>query len=843
MSTADRDAVLARAKAAGLPPNLILSARSSPAALRMVEALLAKRAPAPKPSPPPAPVEEQQPEELDALQVWMGQQVAAARRNHEEESARPLRKPAPLNREAAVRSLARQREQLMQPKEDGAVNVVASFAGLPKSFSDKSLEDLKPITFDEMYVSQAHRGRYLPCRIISVPTDNLSISIIAEDPTGRAEFIGIYHYPLHGVKTGPDLDALFPLGQILVIKEPTFKMNQSNTGALIRVDTPTDILFLPPSHPLLDGVSWSTPSPAEPLSPSLDHQERGNSLLGQQKYLPAVKAFTDGLATSPSPTPEQTLLLHLARADAHHHLGNFASAHRDASSVLSFLAEDVSAPPQTELKATLLRARALEGLRLHAQAKDAYARVLELDARSRAGQTGIERVESLLREAKTGEYDWDRLVVESNAWEEGKGAASEVGNFVGPVKVARMQERGGGRGVIATRDIEAGELLLVEKAASVGYEDPDSTTVVSLFDLRKNRSAAFAQLRLLDSLTAKMADDPSLCEQVYTLYGGDEDPATGEGALGGMSSRALDSTPASAAVDVARVENIVSQNGFSLTDVRDKRDKRYSPVALYVHTAFFNHSCIPNAMRSTYADVMVIRARAPISAGSEVFIAYVSPDGDLAEKREDVFKVHFGEGGCLCPLCNSDRRDGSAKVARRADLVRQINALNQAIRTLSSAAYEKQLASKRAEMVSLVTAIEATYTSPREAGAVKPELVKPYHFLAELYSPLGASTAAKGIAYELKAVEAAGAVVRTTKSGGVEVVAGPACARGLTTQLLLCVAYRKSVAKTQKEKSEAKAWVAAAQRMARILEGDDRRRFLVREGQLLDSLKLGGLVE
>lgn len=52
-------------------------------------------------------------------------------------------------------------------------------------------------------------------------------------------------------------------------------------------------------------------------------------------------------------------------------------------------------------------------------------------------------------------YDWDRL----DPYENGDRRMT-IGDFFGPIKVVDMPQRQGGRGVVATRDIQAGELLL-----------------------------------------------------------------------------------------------------------------------------------------------------------------------------------------------------------------------------------------------------------------------------------------------------------------------------------------------------------------------------------------------
>jgi hypothetical protein len=131
----------------------------------------------------------------------------------------------------------------------------------------------------------------------------VAATCIVEDPTGRAEFFSVYNLPLPGIETGPDLDALLPLA----VREPTFKPNQDGRGHLIRIDSPSDLVFLQPDDPLLRGVTWTFPSPAKPLPSSFDHKARGNALWKQKKYLLAVKAYTNGL--SAASTDEQKLLL------------------------------------------------------------------------------------------------------------------------------------------------------------------------------------------------------------------------------------------------------------------------------------------------------------------------------------------------------------------------------------------------------------------------------------------------------------------------------------------------------------------------------------------------------
>ncbi|GAA6013621.1 hypothetical protein JCM10207_004793 [Rhodosporidiobolus poonsookiae] len=508
MSSSQEDLFWAAAEGLGLPPAIIATARRDPLGRAFLQQLLAR-------SPPPR---LHQPETSyltdDPIEKFR-HEMDAARAAFQAEKKRPLRSTPARPRHLVIVSMNSQRDAIVRDRAQSKGRMVTSYMGLPKAFSDKSIEQLQPIRFNEMLVTQQHKNRYLLARIVSAPILQMGVSFICEDPSGRAEYFSIYNYPLHGVETGPVLDALFPLGQAFVVKEPTFKMNQNGSNAMIRVDSPSDFAFFQPDDPLLRGIRWAHPSPAKPLPASFDFKQHGNSLLKQKKYLVAVKAYSDGLAASPP--DEEKLLLHLNRAQAHLLIGNFASAFRDAFAVLAYLDADVSSPPGSLLKATLRRARALEGLWLLDEAKTVYKAVREADQSSADGKDGVKRVKKMLHESKTGEYDWQAL--EGARAEKGVRQV-DMGDFVGPVKVVKLEKRGGGRGVVATRDIKAGKLLLVEKAVVSGKNNlVSSGKLVTAFDLRNDRMASPSDLAVLSNLVRKIFDDPTEPGDIDILEG------------------------------------------------------------------------------------------------------------------------------------------------------------------------------------------------------------------------------------------------------------------------------------------------------------------------------------
>lgn len=305
-----------------------------------------------------------------------------------------------------------------------------------------------------MEVPRIHSGRYLLCRIISRPVSGQCLSFVVEDQDGRAEQICIFNHPVEALETGDVLDELLPIGQALVIREPVFVKALRGKSIVIRVDSPTDYALLPPSAALLDGAKWAYDIPrAEESVETL--RLKGNEHMNNVDYEWAVKAYSDALALEP--TPEERLVLALNRAQAHLQADNYASCHRDASIVLAYLAQGVTGPPSAEKKARYRRASALRKLRRFDRALEEYARVLDMDLDQDGALLGRAAVQIALEESRSGVYDWDRL----DPYEISDGGRRlTIGDFFGPIKVVDMPQRQGGRGVVATRDIQAGELLL-----------------------------------------------------------------------------------------------------------------------------------------------------------------------------------------------------------------------------------------------------------------------------------------------------------------------------------------------------------------------------------------------
>jgi hypothetical protein len=176
----------------------------------------------------------------------------------------------------------------------------------------------------------------------------------------------------------------------------------------------------------------------------------------------------------------------------------------------------------------------------------------------------------------------------------------------------------------------------------------------------------------------KIAMNPSRCAELFNLYGGDSYPPSPKVPL--SSEEPLSDNPLQFPMDIdtERIYAVGAYNrfGFSGTSklasfdlIKPTEDKlRRHSSGLYLFPSYFNHSCIPNADRSNFGDVMVIRAVRNIPKGDEIFLSYI---GTLAgyEGRKKVLTKWIPK--CDCELCDRDREAGATKIKKREQLCKQ----------------------------------------------------------------------------------------------------------------------------------------------------------------------------
>jgi tetratricopeptide (TPR) repeat protein len=282
------------------------------------------------------------------------------------------------------------------------------------------------------------------------PQDRLvCVSFGIEDANGWGQLVSLYNFPGTYDANGPELDTIFPLNTVVVIREPYCKMALAAEHSHIRIDSPSDLVILEPGDPLLSNVRWTT---GDRQLPVLGHSAAEWKVVADRhfkagEYFAATVAYSYALRRS-----SQLYALRLNRSLAHLRLGNFAATLRDAEGVL----ENPKIPEDDRVKALYRSAQAEYRQGHYENAKSLYNKCLEISPDLKDVKSGVLNSDCRIKEQSTGNYDWASLFVESRK----KSWKADVAEFVGPVEIATMDNRGGGRGIRATDNIKPGDLLV-----------------------------------------------------------------------------------------------------------------------------------------------------------------------------------------------------------------------------------------------------------------------------------------------------------------------------------------------------------------------------------------------
>ena len=135
------------------------------------------------------------------------------------------------------------------------------------------------------------------------------------------------------------------------------------------------------------------------------------------------------------------------------------------------------------------------------------------------------RSEQRINESKTGAFDipklYDEVYVKRNR-------RLDVADYKGPIEVADVP--GKGKGLVATRDIVAGTLLLVEKAFVISYPDEHQIEDDSIFLATTTNRIGKKDLSLtFQEAINKLRVMPTKTTEFYKLYAGPDYPRTTSG--------------------------------------------------------------------------------------------------------------------------------------------------------------------------------------------------------------------------------------------------------------------------------------------------------------------------
>jgi hypothetical protein len=270
-----------------------------------------------------------------------------------------------------------------------------------------------------------------------------------EDTNGWSQLVSIYNFPgVHNASLS-ELDTMFPPLTLLAIREPLIKMTLTGAHSYIRVESPSDLIFLDPSDSLLQKITWKTEElPNFVTSHSASWWKSvGDSHFECEEYFAAMMAYSYALKHTPS-----MVALRLNRSLTHLRLENYASALKDAQVALGF--EGLTKVDR--VKALYRSGQAEYGAGNYIEAKKWYQNCLDLEPSLSDVAKRLRDCNIREEEQTNGHYAWAKMFEQGLRRE----TNLDVADFIGPVEVVDMPHRGGGRGVVATRDLASGELLV-----------------------------------------------------------------------------------------------------------------------------------------------------------------------------------------------------------------------------------------------------------------------------------------------------------------------------------------------------------------------------------------------
>ncbi|KAF6832358.1 TPR domain-containing protein [Colletotrichum plurivorum] len=502
--------------------------------------------------------------------------------------------------------------------------------------STKAISDLEPMQLDELLVENHHEDKYLVLRTVAPPYRGAGTITVVEDEHGNVDKMAVYNQSESNVLQS------VPEGTVVLLKEPYYKFSGENDFMLC-VDHPSDIIRLRPGPD--DALIPEAFREPEAFSEAAEWRDAGDKAFMSRDLALALASYTRALELAPEEDQSFRIGVLSKRAGLNLTLRCFDNALSDALA---------SRGGASDWRAYFIAARAAYELTHLQTSKQHFESALSLKPPSANVQKEYERCLARLEDEK-GAYDFPAMARDVTK----KNIHIDRASFLSRTEIRDSPHHG--RGLFATEDIKAGEIVFAEKATSVPNE----------FNPEHNAAAAYAQLIEL------CADNPTVHRKVLDLYGGTYKRSDLEGTD-------VDGRPV---VDVFLLESIRRKNCFSGAQVSAQAAnaewdmwKMGMSRGLWTHSAYANHACLPNCNRSFVGDMLVVRATVDIAKGSEITHIYLPPKAAYL-LRQPQFRRSWGFE-CGCPLCAGEAASPAEQHRKRvsalAELQRTIRKKNPA---------------------------------------------------------------------------------------------------------------------------------------------------------------------
>lgn len=413
------------------------------------------------------------------------------------------------------------------------------------------LADLEPISINQLELETVHRGRVLVARTFGHPLRIQSIQNAIEDGQLSVERLAVYNVQLRP-------EQLLPKGQLVAVKEPYYKAT-ADGGHVVRVDHPSDLLLLRPEDDIIP--LQLRPKLLELVNSPAYWKAKGNAAFKAGDYRGAVDLYSKGLE-QPQNDPicsqgqEEGVgsLLRLDmfrnRAQANIYLGRYESALADAEA--SIIAADVSSDGEarhvkSNAKSFYRVGIAAYHLQQYAKAREQFETIAKTVPADFNAQDQLTRTDKRLKEQRLGQYNFEKMISDAMTIDKRLDAASFIANVV----VQRTADRG--HGLFTTKTINAGELVLVEKALYAAFNTDKGTDENVVLNMNTGVMSVGTHPTRLVGVVHKMLYSPKLAEEFLYLYDGGYE-RRGVKVVDGVV--AVDTFQVEAALDYVRISDV-----------------------------------------------------------------------------------------------------------------------------------------------------------------------------------------------------------------------------------------------------------------------------------------------
>jgi hypothetical protein len=456
-----------------------------------------------------------------------------------------------------------------------------------------------------MRFPMVHDRAYLLCRTTVDAVFAFVVRTIIEDEAGNLERVEIFGRDLQFIHDPGAAAKWLPRGTILCILTPYLRASGENHE--LRIDSPSDLVFVDACSPLAG--KWK-----QRLAGILEELKcDGNARLRAGDASGAVACYRHALVVGGRAVEQAKVLSNLAACLLQD--GRFLEA------------LDVALRARA-LDPRFGRAKERMGAALYGLGQFEAAREAYVDAGLEEGIAGCD--DRLAEASFTAAYDWSAI-------HGGMSVMHDVALWVGPFQCREIAGRG--RGLVATKDMAVGQVVLIEPAFAI-LRGIYHVVGISCFPGRIPETGAMKSL-LPQAVAQALARNPHMSDSVYGMSRG--------------PSERLDPLPPMGVIDMNLLHELVGFNSFGAEHHLD--GERLPPTlafsGLWLKATLFNHECDSNCEWRPWGNLLVVRTVRAVTAGQELTIGYV-PAVMPRDARQATLKANFGFT-CECGLCRTQQ--------------------------------------------------------------------------------------------------------------------------------------------------------------------------------------------